>query len=176
MDNVNKGMIRIDDVDHAALGISDEEWSGMKDGEKKLAVFDSVGELAKAGVVSSDDFYKLLYNDIKEEFDSEEFKNEKEKNKPEHVMTVASLIDDYHEKGYINDDDYIDLLYNQIVPEMIDNPKVSVLFAKVKDYKNHRGKDATISSIRWVEGSGEFPKGLNRDEKELLVKIANRYA
>ena len=176
MDNVNKGMIRIDDVDHAALGFSDEEWSGMKDGKKKLAVFDSVGELAKAGVVSSDDFYKLLYNDIKEEFDSEEFKNEKEKNKPEHVMAVASLIDDYHEKGYINDDDYIDLLYNQIVPKMIDNPKVSVLFAKVKDYKNHRGKDATISSIRWVEGAGEFPKGLNRDEKELLVKIANRYA
>ena len=176
MDNVNKGMTRIDDVDYAALGFSDEEWGAMKDDQKKLAVFDSVGELAKAGVVSSDDFYKLLYNDIKEEFDSEEFKNEKEKNKPEHVMTVASLIDDYHEKGYINDDDYIDLLYNQIVPEMIDNPRVSVLFAKVKDYKNHKGKDATISSIRWVEGAGEFPKGLNRDEKELLVKIANRYA
>lgn len=181
MDNVNKGMIRIDDVDHAALGISDEEWSGMKDGEKKLAVFDSVGELAKAGVVSSDDFYKLLYNDIKEEFDSEEFKESK--NQVAHVMAVAELVEEYHDSGYMNNDDYTDIMYNQILSKISGSRfwealnKQDVANGEDKKYKWISNPFNSLENYNSAGsyGSPEIAKisrGLSEKEKKLLLKLA----
>lgn len=181
MDNVNKGMIRIDDVDHAALGFSDEEWSNMKDDEKKLAVFDSVGELAKAGVVSSDDFYKLLYNDIKEEFDSEEFKQSK--NQVAHVMAVAELVEEYHDSGYMNDDDYTDIMYNQILSKISGSRfwealnKQDVANGEDKKYKWISNPFNSLENYNSAGsyGSPEIAKisrGLSEKEKKLLLKLA----
>lgn len=181
MDNVNKGMIRIDDVDHAALGISDEEWSGMKDGEKKLAVFDSVGELAKEGVVSSDDFYKLLYNDIKEEFDSEEFNQSK--NQVAHVMAVAELVEEYHDSGYMNNDDYTDIMYNQILSKISGSRfwealnKQDVANGEDKKYKWISNPFNSLENYNSAGsyGSPEIAKisrGLSEKEKKLLLKLA----
>lgn len=181
MDNVNKGMIRIDDVDHTALGFSDEEWSNMKDDEKKLAVFDSVGELAKAGVVSSDDFYKLLYNDIKEEFDSEEFKQSK--NQVAHVMAVAELVEEYHDSGYMNDDDYTDIMYNQILSKISGSRfwealnKQDVANGEDKKYKWISNPFNSLENYNSAGsyGSPEIAKisrGLSEKEKKLLLKLA----
>ena len=181
MDNVNKGMVRIDDVDHAALGFSDEEWSNMKDDEKKLAVFDSVGELAKAGVVSSDDFYKLLYNDIKEEFDSEEFKQSK--NQVAHVMAVAELVEEYHDSGYMNDDDYTDIMYNQILSKISGSRfwealnKQDVANGEDKKYKWISNPFNSLENYNSAGsyGSPEIAKisrGLSEKEKKLLLKLA----
>lgn len=181
MDNINKGMIRIDDVDHAALGISDEEWSGMKDGEKKLAVFDSVGELAKAGVVSSDDFYKLLYNDIKDEFDSEEFKESK--NQVAHVMAVAELVEEYHDSGYMNDDDYTDIMYNQILSKISGSRFWEALnkqdVANGED-KKYKWISNPFNSLENYNGAGSYgspeiakiSRSLSQNEKKLLLKLA----
>lgn len=181
MDNVNKGMVRIDDVDHTALGFSDEEWSNMKDDEKKLAVFDSVGELAKAGVVSSDDFYKLLYNDIKEEFDSEEFKQSK--NQVAHVMAVAELVEEYHDSGYMNDDDYTDIMYNQILSKISGSRfwealnKQDVANGEDKKYKWISNPFNSLENYNSAGsyGSPEIAKisrGLSEKEKKLLLKLA----
>jgi hypothetical protein len=181
MDNVNKGMTRIDDVDYAALGFSDEEWSNMKDDEKKLAVFDSVGELAKAGVVSSDDFYKLLYNDIKEEFDSEEFKQSK--NQVAHVMAVAELVEEYHDSGYMNDDDYTDIMYNQILSKISGSRfwealnKQDVANGEDKKYKWISNPFNSLENYNSAGsyGSPEIAKisrGLSEKEKKLLLKLA----
>lgn len=167
MDNVNKGMIRIDDVDHAALGISDEEWGGMKDGEKKLAVFDSVGELAKAGVVSSDDFYKLLYSDIQEEFGSDDFK--KDKNQISHIMAVATTIDDYYASGYLSQDDYINILYNEIGRKLKEYPEIGDFFKGVSGLEKN--------GFAWKDaGKIKYPGGLDKEEKELLMEMAKHYA
>lgn len=167
MDNVNKGMVRIDDVDHAALGISDEEWSGMKDGEKKLAVFDSVGELAKAGVVSSDDFYKLLYKDIKDEFGSYDFK--KDKNQISHIMAVATTIDDYYTSGYLSQDDYINILYNEIGRKLKEYPEIGDFFKGVSGLEKN--------GFSWKDARKiKYPGGLDKEEMELLTEMAKHYA
>ena len=167
MDNVNKGMVRIDDVDHAALGISDEEWSGMKDGEKKLAVFDSVGELAKAGVVSSDDFYKLLYKDIKDEFGSYDFK--KDKNQISHIMAMATTIDDYYTSGYLSQDDYINILYNEIGRKLKEYPEIGDFFKGVSGLEKN--------GFSWKDARKiKYPGGLDTEEMKLLTEMAKHYA
>lgn len=181
MNNVYKGMERIDDTDYKALGFSDEEWSGMKDAEKKLAVLDSVGELAKAGVITSTDFYKLLYQDIDEEFKSDEFK--KSKNQVSDVMAIASVIDEYHENGYINDDDYADLMYNQILSKIYGTrfwdalEKQDVANGEDKEYK---WISNPFNSLENYDGYGSYgspeiakiSRSLSKDEKKLLLKLA----
>jgi hypothetical protein len=174
MDSVYKGLERIEDTDYAALGISDEEWSGMNDGEKKLAIFDSVGEMAKAGVVTSNDFYKLLYSDIREEFTSEDYK--KSKNQTGDIMAVAEIIDEYFELGYLSEDDYINLLYNEVGSELQKDPSFKKMVTRVKGLQSRDEKDVTIGKMQRNFGNTAFPNGLDRKDKKMLMKMANRYA
>ena len=180
-DNVSKGMTRIDDVDHAALGISDEEWNGKNDNEKKLAVFDRVGELTKDGVVSSRDFYKLLYNDIKEEFASEEFKTSK--NQIAHAVAVADLIEEYHDSGYLSDDEYKDFIYKQIVPQISGTRFWKVLnlqdeaIGGDKEYKWYSNPFNALENYDAANSYGspaiaKISRGLSHDEKKLILKYA----
>lgn len=174
MDSVYKGLERIEDTDYAALGISDEEWSGMNDGEKKLAIFDSVGEMAKAGVVTSNDFYKLLHSDIREEFTSEDYK--KSKNQTGDIMAVAEIIDEYFELGYLSEDDYINLLYNEVGSELQKDPSFKKMVTRVKGLQSRDEKDVTIGKMQRNFGNTAFPNGLDRKDKKMLMKMANRYA
>lgn len=181
MDNVNKGMIRIDDVDHAALGISDEEWSAMEDGEKKLTVFDRVGQLVKSGAVTQTDYYKLLYNDLKEEFESEEFK--KSNTQLRDAIDSALIIQDLYDDGYMSEDMYTDLMYNQIVPHVSFMPAFETINNYDQEWRSARGEPLTASMFfKKIESGNYVAPGIttNNDgsvqyftpeQKELLLLL-----
>lgn len=173
MDNVNKGMIRIDDVDHAALGISDEEWSGMKDGEKKLAVFDSVGQMVKNGAVRESDYYKLLYNDIQEELASEDY--QKSKNKTRDVVDIAIVIQDLYDNGYMSEDSYKDIVYNELMPNIEDDKTFKTIVYYARDYDSY-GSDTKMAinlmdEQRIIPNIGKY----NTEEQQMLLTIARGY-
>lgn len=181
MDNVNKGMIRIDDVDHAALGISDEEWSAMEDGEKKLAVFDRVGQLVKSGAVTQTDYYKLLYNDLKEEFESEEFK--KSNTQLRDAIDSALIIQDLYDDGYMSEDMYTDLMYNQIVPHVSFMPAFETINNYDQEWRSARGEPLTASMFfKKIESGNYVAPGITTthngsvqyftpEQKELLLLL-----
>ena len=173
MDNVNKGMIRIDDIDHAALGISDEEWSGMKDGEKKLAVFDSVGQMVKSGAVRESDYYKLLYNDIQEELASEDY--QKSKNKTRDVVDIAIVIQDLYDNGYMSEDSYKDIVYNELMPNIEDDKTFKTIVYYARDYDSY-GSDTKMAinlmdEQRIIPNIGKY----NTEEQQMLLTIARGY-
>ena len=173
MDNVNKGMVRIDDVDHAALGFSDEEWGGMKDGEKKLAVFDSVGQMVKNGAVRESDYYKLLYNDIQEELASEDY--QKSKNKTRDVVDIAIVIQDLYDNGYMSKDSYKDIVYNELMPNIEDDKTFKTIVYYARDYDSY-GSDTKMAinlmdEQRIIPNIGKY----NTEEQQMLLTIARGY-
>lgn len=173
MDNVNKGMTRIDDVDYAALGFSDEEWSGMKDGEKKLAVFDSVGQMVKNGAVRESDYYKLLYNDIQEELASEDY--QKSKNKTRDVVDIAIVIQDLYDNGYMSEDSYKDIVYNELMPNIEDDKTFKTIVYYARDYDSY-GSDTKMAinlmdEQRIIPNIGKY----NTEEQQMLLTIARGY-
>jgi hypothetical protein len=181
MDSVNKGMERIEDTDYAALGISDEEWSAMEDGEKKLAVFDRVGQLVKSGAVREIDYYKLLYNDLKEEFTSEEFKNSS--TPLNDIMKAATIIQDLYDDGYMSDDDYTSLMLDSIGKEILKTDEGKSTFADVERFVSENPEKA-IKMTWWGGKSGfwsydsqmgsdmKYKGTLTDDERQLLFDIA----
>lgn len=181
MDSVNKGMERIEDTDYTALGITDEEWSAMEDGEKKLAVFDRVGQLVKSGAVREIDYYKLLYNDLKEEFTSEEFK--KSSTPLNDVMRAATIIQDLYDNGYMSDDDYTRLMLDSIGKEILKTEEGKSTFADVERFVS-KNPEKAIKMTWWGGNSGfwrydsqlgsdmQYKGTLTDDERQLLFDLA----
>ena len=174
MDNVNKGMIRIDDVDHAALGFSDEEWGEMEDGEKKLAVFDRVGQLVKSGAVTQTDYYKLLYNDLAEEFESDDFKESKDQLGD--VVDAAMVIDDLYKNGYLSEDDYLSLVYDNIGDVLQNVGGIDLFVRRIMSYQKKYGKEMSVTKFENQYGIDAFPGMLGREAKDFLMVMANQMA
>ena len=116
MESVNKGLEDLEETDYQALGYSKSEWDAMEDDEKKLAIFDSVGQMVKDGIVTGDEYEDMLVADIKEEFATTGFKNSK--NKPREASKTAVIITDLYDNGYLRQDQYTDIMYNLIVPQV----------------------------------------------------------
>lgn len=173
MDSVYKGMERIEDTDYAALGISDEEWGAMKDGEKKLAVFDRVGQMVKNGSVNETDYYKLLYNDIQEELASEDY--QKSKNKTRDVVDIAIVIQDLYDNGYMSEDSYKDIVYNELMPNIEDDKTFKTIVYYSKDYDSY-GRD-TKMAIKLMDEQRIIPNigKYNIEEQQMLLNIARGY-
>ena len=114
MDNVNKGMVRIDDVDHAAMGISDEEWSGMNDSDKKLTVIDRVGQLVKQGVVDKSDYFQMVEKEVS--LDIQEIKDGGSRDKNKELLSVAAVVQDLYDNGYITINAYNYMMFKDILP------------------------------------------------------------
>lgn len=103
------------EIDYEALGIPKAEWEAMGDADKKLTVFASVGELVKEGIVTHADYERMLTDDTREMFDSEEYK--KSKTPIRDAVDRAVVIKDLREDGYLLEDEYIRLIYNEIAPK-----------------------------------------------------------
>lgn len=175
MNEVYKGVNRPGDVDYTELGYSAEEWNAMEDGDRKLAILDAVGQMAKAGVVTQQDFYKLLYNDLQEEFNSEEFK--KNKYKTRNAVDAAMVIQDFFDNGYMNEDMYKSLIYQKIMPEIQDNKTFKTLVYYSPDFEvfgNDYVKAADNISIdfnRSIPDIGIYSK----EQKAMLMMLAMNY-
>ena len=175
MNEVYKGVNRPGDMDYTELGYSAEEWNAMEDGDRKLAILDAVGQMAKAGVVTQQDFYKLLYNDLQEEFNSEEFK--KNKYKTRNAVDAAMVIQDFFDNGYMNDDMYKSLIYQKIMPEIQDNKTFKTLVYYSPDFEvfgNDYVKAADNISFdfnRSIPDIGIYSK----EQKAMLMMLAMSY-
>lgn len=180
MENINKGMERIEDTDYRALGISEEEWNALEDGEKKLTVFDRIGQLVKSGVVNETDYVKMLSEDLDEEFSSKEYKESDTQLRD--AMDSALVIQDLYDSGYLRDDSYKYLLYEKIVPqfegtrfwEVLDTQDKSL--GEEKEYKRGSNPFNAIENYNSAQSYGspmtaKTSKSLSHDHKELLLKI-----
>jgi hypothetical protein len=114
MDNVNKGMVRIDDVDHTALGFSDEEWGGMNDSDKMLAVIDRVGQMVKEGVVSKSAYFQMVEKEVS--LDVQEIKGGGSRDKNKELLSVAVVVQDLYDNGYITINAYNYMMFKDILP------------------------------------------------------------
>ena len=126
----------------------------MEDGEKKLTVFDRVGQLVKSGAVTQTDYYKLLYNDLKEEFESEEFK--KSNTQLRDAIDSALIIQDLYDDGYMSEDMYTDLMYNQIVPHVSFTPAFETINNYDQEWRSARGEPLTASMFFKKIESGNY--------------------
>lgn len=173
MDSVYKGMERIDDTDYKALGFTDEEWKSMDDSNKKLSLMESVGQMVKDGVVSETDYYKMLYNDTKELFESEEYK--KDRNSQKDVVDRATMIRNFYEDGYISDDTYNDLIYNLVVPEIENDKTFKTIVYYSEDY-DVWGSDVR-QAIRLMDKERIIPNigKYTWNQQDMLLILARGY-
>lgn len=178
MAEVSKGLERLEDMDHAALGYTDEEWSGMDDGDKKLAIFDSVGQMVKAGAVTHSDYYKMLYNDLQGEFNSEEY--QKSKTQLRDAMDSALVIQDLYDSGYLLQDEYMSLMYGFVGKQIENAPETEKVVQNVRSWRTHHETDMSKTEYEQVyRRTNLYPNqlGFLSDEgKELLIKMANWWA
>ena len=180
MESINKGMKRIEDTDYRALGISEEEWNALEDGEKKLTVFDRIGQLVKSGVVNETDYVKMLSKDLDEEFSSKEYKESETQLRD--AMDSALVIQDLYDSGYLRDDSYKYLIYEEIVPQFEGTRFWEVLdvqdksLGEEKEYKKGSNPFNAIENYNSAQSYGspmtaKTSKSLSHDHKELLLKI-----
>ena len=171
MKNVSLATSDLDEVDHRALGITDEEWNEMEDGEKKLAVFERAGQMAKSYIISPNQFYKLIHTDLTSEFESPEYQDDSPNKKMMVWINSAKMIESFYESGYLNQDDYIDFTYNVIGEKMMDDPAWKRFLGEIKKALE------TNSGLSQTEYEGrnrlmEYPNRLfrygktNKEDKE----------
>lgn len=181
MDNANAAMANPGDADYAALGITAEEWEGMDEGDRKLEVMDRIGQLVKEGVVPHSDYYKMLYNDLQGEFNSEEYK--KSKTQLRDAMDSALVIQDLYDNGYLLQDEYTSLMYNEIYDKIKNEVAIETIDYYDKEWKTMKGEPLSASAFfRKIESgnyqapgitttSGGAVKNFSEEEKELLLDM-----
>lgn len=180
---INENINDMESIDYEGLGISEDEWNNMDDVDKKLAVFDAVGQMAQEGVVTRSDYYKMLYNDTKEYFASEDYK--KSKTQTRDTIDRAIIIQDLFDAGNLPTDDYTSLLYQEIVPKM--NTAVVNALVKVAK-KNYEAtgegvnvqsasllsqRDLTIKATLYNKLDRDNWQACTEEQKEMLVIVAN---
>lgn len=144
MTEVTKNINNLDSIDYASLGISQAEWDGLEDGDKKLAVFDAVGQLVKEKVVAPWQYRKLLYDDTQEML-----KNSKSKEKD--LIDRGVIFKDLYESGKLRDDDYTYLMAEVIVPTL--------------------EKDPDVTKYRWGVGQTTKYHNQSKEQDEILMEV-----
>lgn len=180
MDNANAAMANPSDADYAALGIAAEEWEGMDEGDRKLEVVDRIGQLVKEGVVPHSDYYKMLYNDMQGEFNSEEY--QKSKTQLRDAIDSAVVIQDLLENGYLLRDEYTSLLSEVILPNVVKDPAIKDLADFIKKNNLQSAGEEKIMNLIESAGHGYGTKKnhpaskladtLGEEQQKLLVDLA----
>ena len=182
MTEVTKGLDDLSDMDYEALGISQAEWDGMDDGDKKLSVFVQVGELVKQGIVRWGDYYKMLSDDTAEFFASNEYKNSETPIRD--TMDRAIIIQDLRDSGYLLGDDYVSLLYGEILPKIENTPAFQTIVNYANEWKTIKGENLSTSQFFNKLESGNYlapgvtttgkdaVKNYTQEEKEIMLMMA----
>ena len=184
MENANAAMANPSDADYAALGITAEEWNGMGEGDRKLEVMDRIGQLVKEGVVPHSDYYKMLYNDLQGEFNSEEYK--KSKTQLRDAMDSAIIIQDLYDNGYLLQDEYTSLMYREIYDKIKNDVAIETIDNYDKEWKTMKGEPLSASAFFKKIESGKYlapgitttsagaVKNFSEEEKELLLDMIRK--
>lgn len=114
MSEVTRNINNLDSIDYASLGISQAEWDGLEDGDRKLAVFDAVGQLVKEGVVAPWQYRNMLYDDTKEMLDSKEY--QQSGNQARDLLDRGVILQDLYKDGYLSEDDYTAIMADLLIP------------------------------------------------------------
>lgn len=172
MDNANAAMVNPSDADYTALGITAEEWDGMDEGDRKLEVMDRVGQLVKAGVVPHSDYYKMLYNDIKGEIESEDYR--KSKYKTRQIVDMAIVIQDLYNNGYILKDSYKDLVYKNLMPHIENDKTFKTILGYSEDYDYESNPEKAMENMDHNHGI-PYIGIYSREEQGMLLTFAREY-
>lgn len=122
MSEITRNIDDLGSFDYASIGISQEEWDGMEDADKKLAVFDAVGQLVKSGAVAPWQYRQFLYDDTKEMLNSKDFKESQKQILD--ILDRGVILKDLYESGYMRDDDYTILMTELLVPYIENSPAI----------------------------------------------------
>lgn len=184
IDNANAAMANPSDADYAALGITAEEWESMDEGDRKLEVMDRIGQLVKEGVVPHSDYYKMLYNDLQGEFNSEEY--QKSKTQLRDAMDSAIIIQDLYDNGYLLQDEYTSLMYREIYDKIKNEVAIETIDYYDKEWKTMKGEPLSASAFFKKIESGKYQapgitttsagavKNFSEEEKELLLDMIRK--
>lgn len=180
---INENINDMESIDYEGLGISEDEWSKLDDVDKKLAVFDAVGQMAQEGAVTRSDYYKMLYNDTKEYFESKDYT--KSKTPTRDAVDRAIVIQDLYDSGNLPEDDYRSLMYQEIVPKM-NTAVVNALVKVAKQNYEATGegvnvqsasllsqRDRTIKATLYNKLDKDNWQACTEEQKEMLVIVAN---
>lgn len=180
MDNANAAMKNIDDADYTALGITAEEWNGMDEGDRKLEVVDRIGQLVKEGVVPHSDYYKMLYNDLEEEFGNKEYTTSDDGVRFETALGSAIIIEDLYNNGYLLQDEYTSLMYGYIGEKMLNLPGVTNFVEKIKKWQEKLGTDVSKKKYKQLYGNAwgdgafvGYMSNMSGEEEDMVMKMAN---
>lgn len=135
MQEITPNLDDMSEIDYEALGIPKAEWEAMDDADKKLTVLASVGELVKEGIVTHADYERMLIEDTRELFASDEFKNDKKKGLS--VLDRGVMFKDLLDSGLLREDAYIMMMAELIVPKM-ENDSDFLAFMKGETVINGR--------------------------------------
>lgn len=172
MKEITPNLDDMSEIDYEALGIPKAEWEAMDDADKKLTVFASVGELAKEGIVTHADYERMLTEDTRELFASEEYA--KSKRKTRDAVDRAIVIQDLYESGYLLEDEYVRLLYVEIAPK-IEKDKTFKEFVRYAPQYEIYGSDLK-EAVRSFDGQRIVPDiGLYSDEEQEMMMIMARF-
>ena len=169
MNEIKPNLDDMSEIDYEALGIPKSEWDAMEESDQKLAVFDAVGEMVKQGVITHSDYERMLTDDTREMFDSEEYKNSKTPIRD--AVDRAVVIQDLYESGYLLKDEYIRLIYNEIAPEFEEtNGFKYLLFA----WDNYAKKDDESFGdfFKYATGNG-ISSGVNASMAEDFANLSD---
>ena len=143
MQYITPALDDINAVDYTAFGISQEEWDSMDDGERKAEIFDMAGQLRKENMITSSQFYGLVYTDLKDVFASDEYLQDEKEGKMNTWINMAKTIQGYYNSGYVNQDMYVDFLYNVVGKEMWKDKAWIKFVDYVKDTIEDEGENVT---------------------------------
>lgn len=180
MENANAAMADPSDADYAALGITAEEWNGMGEGDRKLEVMDRIGQLVKEGVVPHSDYYKMLYNDLEEEFGNKEYTTSDDGVRFETALGSAIIIEDLYNNGYLLQDEYTSLMYGYIGEKMLNLPGVTNFVEKIKKWQEKLGTDVSKKKYKQLYGNAwgdgafvGYMSNMSGEEEDMVMKMAN---
>lgn len=180
MENATAAMANPSDADYAALGITTEEWNGMDEGDRKLEVMDRIGQLVQEGVVPHSDYYKMLYNDLEEEFGNKEYTTSDDGVRFETALGSAIIIEDLYNNGYLLQDEYTSLMYGYIGEKMLNLPGVTNFVEKIKKWQEKLGTDVSKKKYKQLYGNAwgdgafvGYMSNMSGEEEDIVMKMAN---
>lgn len=174
MDNANAAMVNLNDADYAALGITDDEWSDLKDDEKKLRIYDSLGQLTSDGIIPHSQYEEFMIKEVREEIEGLNAETTKDmRQMMRGVADVAVVIRDLYDSGYLKHDSYENIMYNELAKELEnDNAFKSIVSALKKSGQSDTEYLRRLDSDELSNVNENYFGKFTDEQREIIVKMA----
>ena len=139
------------DAAGALIGADSAAWSGMSDEERKQTILQNAGVAARDGIITSDDYARILMTDVSNMRDAIE---NGEVEKP--ATAISELVIDwqnYRDMGYMSEE-----TYNKIMSEMATSVNAPELINQQAFTLGEKAGEALdkINAPKWIQKGAEL--------------------